>query len=86
MDQAITLDDVRRAWQARDPSLAEDIRQLNIQIVEAEGGGVSKSDAVGLRDQRSLALSQLSELVDVRIDAPTLQAVFIHLTGRELRE
>ena len=25
-------------------------------------------------------------VVDVRIDAPTLQAVFIHLTGRELRE
>ena len=27
-----------------------------------------------------------AEIVDLKIDVPTLQAVFLHLTGRELRE
>ena len=27
-----------------------------------------------------------ARVVDVRVDSPTLQAVFIHLTGHELRE
>jgi hypothetical protein len=27
-----------------------------------------------------------AEVVDLHVEAPTLQAVFIHLTGRELRE
>src|SRR4029079_2942940 len=32
--------------------LAEEVRTLNIRISQAEGGDVSNSDAVGLRDQR----------------------------------
>ncbi|HUT94354.1 MAG TPA: flagellar basal body rod C-terminal domain-containing protein, partial [Thermoguttaceae bacterium] len=47
--------------------LTEEIRVLNIRIAEAEGGSISNSDAVGLRDQRMTALEELAELVDVRV-------------------
>jgi len=46
--------------------LIEEIRSLNVRITNLEGGGTSQSDAVGLRDQRGVALSKLSELVDVK--------------------
>ena len=36
------------------------------QISNAEGGGASGSDAVGLRDQRNSALTQLSQLINVK--------------------
>src|SRR5688572_14740010 len=60
-------------------SLADDINdllaevaRLNVEITHVEGGGTSKSDAVGLRDKRAAALSQLAEIVDVRsIEQPT---------------
>jgi flagellar hook-associated protein 1 FlgK len=47
--------------------LAEQIRDLNVQIVQCEGGGVSKSPAVGLRDQRGVALENLAKLVDIHV-------------------
>lgn len=46
--------------------LLRTIAELNVQIVRAEGGAVSNSDAVGLRDRRGFALKQLSQLMDVR--------------------
>ena len=46
--------------------LTEKIRGLNVRIAEAEGGNVSKSDAVGLRDQRLQALEDLAKLIDIR--------------------
>jgi len=46
--------------------LIEEIRVLNIRIAETEGGSVSKSDAVGLRDQRLVALEELAKLVSIR--------------------
>lgn len=45
--------------------LAE-IADLNKKIVTAEGGDVSPSDAVGLRDRRNLVLSELSQIMDIR--------------------
>ncbi len=42
------------------------IAKLNTQIANAEGGGTSTSNAVGLRDQRNNALTQLSQLIDVK--------------------
>lgn len=52
--------------------LLSDIADLNLQIVEAEGGSVSPSDAVGLRDRRSIALAKLAEITDIRtIEQPT---------------
>ena len=46
--------------------LLETIADLNKQIVIAEGGDVSHSDAVGLRDRRAVALSDLAKLIDIR--------------------
>jgi flagellar hook-associated protein 1 len=52
--------------------LLSEVAKLNVQIVEAEGGGVSPSDAVGLRDRRSQALAKLAEITDIRtIEQPT---------------
>jgi len=46
--------------------LLSEVAKLNIQIVESEGGSVSPSDAVGLRDRRTSALGELAELIDIR--------------------
>lgn len=46
--------------------LLERIAELNFQIVATEGGQISKSDAIGLRDQRQLALTELAEIIDIR--------------------
>ena len=42
------------------------ISNLNVQIAIAEGGNTVASDAVGLRDQRSAALSDLAGLIDIQ--------------------
>jgi len=47
-------------------NLIEEIRTLNIRITATEGGDTTASDAVGLRDQRNLALSKLAELIDIK--------------------
>ena len=46
--------------------LLAQVAKLNMQIANAEGGGASGSDAVGLRDQRNSALTQLAQLIDVK--------------------
>jgi flagellar hook-associated protein 1 FlgK len=52
--------------------LLSEIADLNLKIVEAEGGSVILSDAVGLRDQRGIALAKLAEITDIRsIEQPT---------------
>jgi flagellar hook-associated protein 1 FlgK len=47
-------------------SLLQKIAELNVKIVQTEGGSVSKSDAVGLRDNRGVLLKQLSEMIDIK--------------------
>ena len=49
-------------------SLAEQIRQLNMQIASTEGGDTSGSEAAGLRVQRQNAVDRLSELVGIHVD------------------
>ena len=52
--------------------LLEDIAKLNVQIVQIEEGGVSNSDAVGLRDRRTGDLAKLSEITNIKtIEQPT---------------
>jgi flagellar hook-associated protein 1 FlgK len=60
IDQQIGLhaDDINR--------LTTDIAKLNRKISATEGGDTTASDAVGLRDQRHKALSDLAELIDIR--------------------
>ena len=43
-----------------------EIADLNLKIVELEGGGAIQSDAVGFRDQREMALSELAKLIDIQ--------------------
>jgi len=47
--------------------LTDEIFTLNRRIAVFEAGDVSNSDAVGLRDQRGIALSSLAELVDIKV-------------------
>ena len=52
--------------------LVEEVAELNVSIVRVEGGSTSSSDAVGLRDQREIALRSLAELIDIRVvEQPT---------------
>jgi flagellar hook-associated protein 1 FlgK len=46
--------------------LLQQIAKLNVQIADSEGGGVLKSDAVGLRDRRASALTDLSKIIDIK--------------------
>jgi flagellar hook-associated protein 1 FlgK len=62
-------------------SLLETIADLNKQIVEAEGGDVSTSDAVGLRDRRATALADLAKLIDIRTVEQPAGDVSVHAGG-----
>ena len=62
-------------------TLTEEIRKLNIQITQTEGGSVSASDAVGLRDQRLLALENLARIVKVRVREQPSGAVTVYAGG-----
>lgn len=58
--------------------LSSEISQLNIQIAAAEGGVTGHSDAVGLRDQRQQAMSDLAHLVGIRVVEQKSGAVNIY--------
>jgi flagellar hook-associated protein 1 FlgK len=60
--------------------LIEEVRKLNIRITETEGG-VTASDAVGLRDQRGVALAKLSELINIRVTEQVGGAVNVYAGG-----
>lgn len=64
--------------------LSEEIRQLNLQIAGIEGGGLSGSEAGGLRTQRSNAIAALAELVDVRVNEQPSGAVTVSVGGEFL--
>jgi len=61
--------------------LIEQIRTLNVRIAETEGGSILKSDAVGLRDQRLVALEDLAKLVDIRVIEQDSGGVTVHVGG-----
>jgi flagellar hook-associated protein 1 len=64
--------------------LTREIARLNVQIVQAEGGGVVPSDAGGLRDRRQQALTRLSELTDIRAVEQVTGAVNVFSGGEFL--
>jgi flagellar hook-associated protein 1 len=64
--------------------LLTEIGRLNVQIASMEGGGVRNSDAVGLRDRRQLALSQLSEMLDIRAVEQDSGTVTVFVQGEFL--
>lgn len=61
--------------------LTETIRALNVRITQIEGGETSSSDAVGLRDQRLVALSELSKLIDIKVREQPSGAVTVLAGG-----
>ena len=64
--------------------LTEQIRTLNVQIAEIEGGSTSKSDAVGLRDTRLLALEKLSGLINIKVQEQASGTVNVYTDGEYL--
>lgn len=68
-----TADDINR--------LLQQIAELNVGIVQIEAGGSSNSDAVGLRDQREVALTELSKLVAIQVNEQTNGSVSISSGG-----
>ena len=61
--------------------LTEEIQDLNVKIAETEGGDISASDAVGLRDQRLQALEDLAELVNVCVREQPSGGVAVYTGG-----
>lgn len=61
--------------------LLVEIRDLNLKISETEGSELVRSDAVGLRDQRSIALAKLSEYMDVQAVEQSNGAVNVFAGG-----
>lgn len=61
--------------------LTRKIAQLNFEIVELEGGRTLGSDASGLREQRYEALSDLAELIDIRIQEQDTGSVTVLVAG-----
>lgn len=58
--------------------LVEQIRLLNVRISSTEGGNITGSQAVGLRDQRNLAIEELAKIVNIDVQEQDSGAVDIH--------
>lgn len=65
-------------------TLVEEIRTLNVRIAESEGSDTSASDAVGLRDQRHVALTNLAKLIDIQVYEQESGAVSVFTGGEYL--
>ncbi len=61
--------------------IIDTVAQLNKRIVEVEGGSLSNSDAVGLRDERLKALDELSSFVDISVTEQSSGAVTVFVGG-----
>lgn len=57
------------------------VADLNVKIARIEAGEANRSDAVGLRDQREVALSQLTTLLDTRVEEQTNGSVTLFSGG-----
>ena len=64
--------------------LTDRIAKLNTKIVEIEGGGAIKSDAVGLRDERIQLLDELASIVDIRASEQSSGSVTVFVGGEYL--
>jgi flagellar hook-associated protein 1 FlgK len=57
------------------------VADLNVKIATTEGGSLSTSDAVGLRDERNAALESLSKLIDITTKEQTSGAINVFAGG-----
>lgn len=83
-----SVDDISKKNQTEITAAATDINRiidgiakLNQRIVEVEGGSLSNSDAVGLRDERLKALDELSTYVDVSASEDATGSVTVFVGG-----
>ncbi len=63
-------------------TLTEQIRKLNLQIVQTEGG--SASDAGGLRSQRAEALKKLAGLININANETVTGSMNVSVNGQIL--
>jgi flagellar hook-associated protein 1 FlgK len=61
--------------------LTERIAKLNLEIATIEGGGLLRSDATGLRDQRYTDLEELSKLVNIYVQEQENGTVSVFVGG-----
>ncbi|MEQ1824830.1 MAG: flagellar hook-associated protein FlgK [Pirellula sp.] len=61
--------------------IVSQIAKLNQRVVEIEGGSLSNSDAVGLRDERLKALDELSSWIDITVSEEPTGAVTVFVGG-----
>ncbi len=64
--------------------LSEQVRKLNLQITAIEAGGLSGSDAGGLRVHRDNAVAALAQLIDIRVVEQPTGALTIAVGGEFL--
>ncbi len=64
--------------------LVQQIRGLNVQITQTDGGNPSTSPAVGLTDQRSEDLTQLSNLININVVQQADGSVAVYNGGNYL--
>jgi len=83
-----SVDDIAKRNQTEISAAATDINRivqsiakLNQRIVEVEGGALSNSDAVGLRDERLKALDELSSFVDITVAEEPTGSVTVFVGG-----
>lgn len=57
------------------------VANLNVRIQEAEGGGTLQSDAVGLRDQRTVVLNDLAKIIDIHTVEQAAGDVSVYSNG-----
>ena len=65
-------------------SLLAQIGNLNTQIAQVTGGGSSASTAVGLTDQRNLALANLSKLINITTAQQPDGSIDVYVGGQYL--
>ena len=64
--------------------LSDEIAGLNVKIVVVEEGGANASDAVGLRDQRGVALEELANIVGIQAVEQDSGSVSVSVGGEFL--
>ncbi len=65
-------------------NLLTQIGNLNVQIAQVTGGGSSNSAAVGLTDQRNLALGNLSKLINITTAQQPDGSIDVYVGGQYL--
>ncbi|MCA9269079.1 MAG: flagellar hook-associated protein FlgK, partial [Planctomycetales bacterium] len=61
--------------------LLDDIAELNVKVVQIEASATQHSDAIGLRDERAVALDKLSQIIDIQAVEQENGSVTVFVAG-----